>query len=148
MDVTSLQVEINHLVFLYFTSLGVLQRDSMSENIKETMTDLQVELKKCIERINNFLKEDNQEETLNKKALNKKALNKKALNNETLNNETLNKKALKEEALKDETLNNETLKEETLKEETLKEETLNEDIIEYSEKYIDEGYAFIDQMLN
>lgn len=54
MIITHLQNEINHLVFLYFTSIGVLQRDYNSPDIKKIMADLQDEINLCFKRIKKY----------------------------------------------------------------------------------------------
>lgn len=54
MIITHLQNEINHLVFLYFTSIGVLQRDFNSPEIQKIMSDLQGEMEMCFGRIKKY----------------------------------------------------------------------------------------------
>jgi hypothetical protein len=66
MLVTELQNEINHLVFLYFTSIGVLQRDSKHEEVSQNIRDLQAELRECFKRILTILEDDEKIEMLHK----------------------------------------------------------------------------------
>lgn len=56
MDLTSLQCEINHLLFLYYTSIGVLQRDYDKPGIEKSMGDLLQEISQCKERIDTYFR--------------------------------------------------------------------------------------------
>lgn len=47
MNLTSFQNEVNHLIFLYFTAIGVIQRDASKENIQEEMDALLAEIRRC-----------------------------------------------------------------------------------------------------
>ena len=91
MKITNLQNEINHLVFLYFTSIGVLQRDCHLETAQEIRLNLQKEIQDCLNRVNNILEDD----------------------------DTI-------EYLKDN----------------------SEDVLKYSKEYLDEGYDFLDYLLD
>lgn len=91
MLVTELQNEINHLVFLYFTSIGVLQRDSKHEEVSQNIEDLQVELRECFRRILKILNDEEEKETIHKNS---------------------------------------------------------EEIIRKSKQYLDEGYAFLDSIID
>jgi hypothetical protein len=54
-----LQNEINHLLFLYFTAIGVIQRDCKEEHTKEVVIpELVKNIKECRARICSML--DNQ----------------------------------------------------------------------------------------
>lgn len=54
MIITHLQSEVNHLIFLYFTTIGVLQRDADSPEIDKIKEDLHHEVKKCLERTKKY----------------------------------------------------------------------------------------------
>ncbi|EOB14365.1 hypothetical protein NBO_28g0004 [Nosema bombycis CQ1] len=54
MIITHLQSEVNHLIFLYFTTIGVLQRDADSPEIDKIKEDLLNEVKKCLERTKKY----------------------------------------------------------------------------------------------
>jgi len=56
MKINELQAEINHLLFLYYTSIGVLQRDAMSEdvNIYDSIGALIDEILACFKRIETY----------------------------------------------------------------------------------------------
>lgn len=47
MNLSSFQNEVNHLIFLYFTAIGVIQRDANKENIQAEMDALLAEIVKC-----------------------------------------------------------------------------------------------------
>lgn len=51
MNLAELQNEINHLLFLYFTSIGAIQRDAGSPDISKSMDDLVSEIIQCKKRI-------------------------------------------------------------------------------------------------
>lgn len=51
MRITELQNEANHLLFLYFTSVGVLQRDADCTDIGSRMSELCREIGECRRRI-------------------------------------------------------------------------------------------------
>lgn len=55
MDLSSFQNEVNHLLFLYFTSIGVIQRDAENEDIEIQMEALLNEILKCKNTLYNFL---------------------------------------------------------------------------------------------
>lgn len=55
MDVTSLQCEINHLLFLYYTSIGVIQRDYAASTIDTSIDALVSEIAACRARIESYL---------------------------------------------------------------------------------------------
>jgi len=58
MRATELQNEVNHLVFMYFTSIGVVQRDAGEDDIHTKMNDLTDEIRRCRERIGELMHED------------------------------------------------------------------------------------------
>lgn len=58
MRVTEIQNEANHLLFLYFTSIGVIQRDSDAQDIDDKMNELAKEIKACKVRLNDYLNEE------------------------------------------------------------------------------------------
>ncbi|KAM0672116.1 hypothetical protein CWI42_070240 [Ordospora colligata] len=62
MRTTELQNEINHLVFMYFTSIGVIQRDSGQSDICVKMNDLIGEIRRCREKIRELMCEHTVEE--------------------------------------------------------------------------------------
>jgi hypothetical protein len=64
MKISELQSEVNHLLFLYFTSIGVLQRDANEPDIEEKMGDLVKEMKACRERIRMYMEEENADAVL------------------------------------------------------------------------------------
>ncbi|ADM11722.1 uncharacterized protein Eint_061150 [Encephalitozoon intestinalis ATCC 50506] len=51
MKITDLQNEVNHLLFLYFTSIGVIQRDAGLGDIYDKMEELKREIDDCRKRI-------------------------------------------------------------------------------------------------
>lgn len=55
MDLHALQNEINHLLFLYFTSVGSIQRDASLPSVNKSMNDLVEEIVKCKKRIDRLL---------------------------------------------------------------------------------------------
>ena len=54
MDLTSLQCEVNHLLFLYYTSIGVLQRDYNDPTLDQSMDELLKEIVECKRRIDRY----------------------------------------------------------------------------------------------
>lgn len=58
MDLSELQTEVNHLLFLYFTSVGSIQRDVSNANIGDSLSGLVEEIKRCKTRINLLLSEE------------------------------------------------------------------------------------------
>ncbi|KAI5169814.1 hypothetical protein PAEPH01_1019 [Pancytospora epiphaga] len=64
MDLGKLQVEVNHLLFLYFTSIGSIQRDAGEADIENRMGELIEEIKKCKSRIDALLAENVSKEVL------------------------------------------------------------------------------------
>lgn len=57
MRVTELQNEVNHLVFLYFTSVGVIQRDAGSADISSKMDEMMREIGECRRRISEYMED-------------------------------------------------------------------------------------------
>ncbi|KMV66017.1 hypothetical protein M970_061170 [Encephalitozoon cuniculi EcunIII-L] len=55
MKITDLQNEINHLLFLYFTSIGVIQRDAGSSDVHDKMEELKREIDDCRKRITRLM---------------------------------------------------------------------------------------------
>ena len=55
MRLQELQNEINHLLFLYYTSIGSIQRDAMDPGVEQSMEDLATEFIRCKERIDGCL---------------------------------------------------------------------------------------------
>jgi len=55
MDLQALQNEINHLVYLYFTTIGVIQRDVDKDDIGSTMESLFDEIKSCRANLDRLL---------------------------------------------------------------------------------------------
>ena len=51
MRITDLQNEANHLLFLYFTSVGVIQRDAGTAGVHDRMDELRREISECRGRI-------------------------------------------------------------------------------------------------
>lgn len=51
MRITDLQNEINHLLFLYFTSIGVIQRDAGTAGVHDRMEELRREIEECRRRV-------------------------------------------------------------------------------------------------
>ncbi|AFM98488.1 hypothetical protein KMI_03g05670 [Encephalitozoon hellem] len=51
MKITDLQNEVNHLLFLYFTSIGVIQRDAGLSDVYDKMEELKREIDDCRKRI-------------------------------------------------------------------------------------------------
>jgi hypothetical protein len=64
MRISELQNEVNHLLFLYFTSVGVIQRDANEPDIREKMKDLVGEIRACKERIRMYMEEDEEDAVL------------------------------------------------------------------------------------
>jgi hypothetical protein len=64
MNINDLQNEINHLLFLYFTSIGVIQRDYDSAEINKTMDELIIEIRNCKDRIDLYLDSDVEDKKL------------------------------------------------------------------------------------
>ena len=55
MDLDEFQKEVNNLLFLYYNSIGVIQRDFLKEDIESTMESLLNDLKVCKAKIDFFL---------------------------------------------------------------------------------------------
>lgn len=55
MNLSDFQNEVNHLLFLYFTSIGVIQRDSDKESINKEMEMLVEEIAHCKNKIDRYL---------------------------------------------------------------------------------------------
>ena len=55
MDIHGLQAEINHLLFLYFTSVGSIQRDAGTPENERGMRELVREIAECRARIRRIL---------------------------------------------------------------------------------------------
>ncbi|KAI4293228.1 hypothetical protein PAPHI01_2502 [Pancytospora philotis] len=64
MDQTALQNEINHLLFLYFTAVGVIQRDAHLLAVHKHIDSLVDEIARCKERIDALLETSAAEESL------------------------------------------------------------------------------------
>ncbi|KAI5149653.1 hypothetical protein ENBRE01_1035 [Enteropsectra breve] len=60
MRIDDLQMEINHLMFLYYTIIGVIQRDSSTGTVYSSIEELCDEIVKCKERLDTLL-QDNRE---------------------------------------------------------------------------------------
>lgn len=58
MRITELQNEANHLLFLYFTSIGVIQRDANSDDIEDKIHELRREIEECRERMLKYMEEN------------------------------------------------------------------------------------------
>ncbi|KAM0680979.1 hypothetical protein GINT2_000761 [Glugoides intestinalis] len=58
MNLHEFQKEINNLLLLYYTSIGVIQRDCDNEDIKDTMKILSEDIKQCRKRLKAFLDEN------------------------------------------------------------------------------------------
>lgn len=59
MNLEALQNEINMLMYLYFTAIGVIQRDVDSEDIENIMKSLVEEIKGCKLSLDRILSETN-----------------------------------------------------------------------------------------
>lgn len=55
MNLSSFQNEVNHLLFLYFTAIGVIQRDINNEHIQAEMDALLAEIKRCKDSLYSYL---------------------------------------------------------------------------------------------
>lgn len=64
MNLGELQAEINHLLFLYFTSVGSIQRDASNADIGNSLNELTGEIERCKARINRLLSEEPATRTL------------------------------------------------------------------------------------
>lgn len=64
MSLDELQKEINNLLYFYFNSIGVLQRDFNDPKIESTMDLLLHDLKNCKARIDLLLSLDLKEESI------------------------------------------------------------------------------------
>lgn len=55
MNLSSFQNEVNHLLFLYFTAIGVIQRDIDKGDIQAEMDALLAEIKRCRDSLHSYL---------------------------------------------------------------------------------------------
>lgn len=58
MDLHALQNEVNRLLFLYFTSIGSIQRDAGLPDVGKSMGELVAEIARCKERIDMLLEDE------------------------------------------------------------------------------------------
>lgn len=55
MDIELLQNEVNRLLHLYFTTIGILQRDALDDQIENTITQLLENIMTCKSNIESYL---------------------------------------------------------------------------------------------
>lgn len=61
MNLHELQNEINKLLFHYYNTIGLIQRDCINENVDELLEALRKDLKDCKTRLDSMLDDGNNE---------------------------------------------------------------------------------------